>query len=345
MKRFLIGAVAAAALFVANTVGAQTVLKLQASNAEGSFALNYLNKTWVSKLEAMTYGNLRVDIRPSSSVVPHRETPQAIIAGVLQGDLNAVAYFADRDPVFGVLGDLTAGYDSPEQKQMFFRFGGGVELLQKSWDKVYPGQLHVVGAGPIIMEAFVSRRPIKSVYDFQGVKIRSPAGMAAEVFRRIGAKPKSIPFHELSAALENKVVDAADASSYTNNTALGFNRIAKFPIYPGIHSMIVQQFVIKKSIWDQIGPNGQAALETWYYAAWTDMSRAVDLQDHKLVEADRDGTGTPGVRVVSWSQEERDRLRAIAQGVWKNIGNKSPLAKEAYDSHVAFMKTMGLLKK
>ena len=80
-------------------------------------------------LEKMTYGNLKVDIRPFKSVVPHRETPQAVAAGILQGDLNAAAYIAGRDPVFGIMGDLIAGYDTPEQKQMFFRFGGGKEIL------------------------------------------------------------------------------------------------------------------------------------------------------------------------------------------------------------------------
>ena len=49
-----------------------------------------------------------------------------------QGDLNAVAYFAGRDPVFGIMGDLIAGYDTVEQKQMFFRFGGGKTGLEEA---------------------------------------------------------------------------------------------------------------------------------------------------------------------------------------------------------------------
>lgn len=344
MKRYIVGAVAAAAITIAGAASAQTVIKLQTANAAGSFSLNYLNKNWVPKLEAMTYGNIKIDIRPSKSVVPHRETPQAVAAGILQGDLNAVAYFAGRDPVFGILGDLIAGYDTPAQKQMFFRFGGGNEVLQKAWDKHFPGKMHVVGAGPFAKEAFVATTPIRTVADFKGLKLRSPEGMAAEVFRRVGAAPTSIPFPELYTALEKKVVDAADASSYTNNHALGFNKIAKFPLYPGIHSMAVLQFVINKDVWDKIGPNGQAALETWYYAAWTDMTRATDLQDRRLVAADRAGTGTKGVEIIDWSQGERDKFRQVARGAWEDISKQSPLAKDAYDAHIAFMKTMGLLK-
>ena len=36
-------------------------------------------------------------------------------------------------------------------------------------------------------------------------------------------------------------------------------------------------------------------------------------------------------------------FRTLAQGAWEDIGKQSPLAKEAYDAHVAFLKTMGLL--
>jgi TRAP-type mannitol/chloroaromatic compound transport system substrate-binding protein len=138
-------------------------------------------------------------------------------------------------------------------------------------------------------------------------------------------------------------VDAADASSYTNNSSLGFNKIAKYPIYPGIHSMAVLQFVINQSVWEKIGPQGQAALETWYYAAWTDMTRATQFQDRQLVAADKAGTGTKGVEVIDWAQEERDKFRKIATGAWKDTAAKSPLAQAAYDAHIAFMKKMGLL--
>ena len=114
MKRQLIAVAASAALtVVAGTAAAQTTLKLQASSAAGSFSLTYLNENWVPKFEVMTGGKMKIDIRPSKSVVPYRETPQAVAAGILQGDLNAVAYFAGRDPVFGIMGDLIAGYDTP----------------------------------------------------------------------------------------------------------------------------------------------------------------------------------------------------------------------------------------
>ena len=313
--------------------------------AAGSFTLNYLNQHWVDKVEAMTGGKVKLEILPSQAVVPHREVMSAVQAGILQGDLNSVAYYAGRDPAFGLMGDLIAGYDNVEQFQMFCRFGGGREVLQKLYDKHAGGKIHVVGCGPFSKEALVATKPIRTVAEFEGVKIRSPEGMAAEVFRRVGASPTAIPFPETFTAVEKKIVDAADASSYTNNDSLGFHKIAKYPIFPGIHSMAVLEFTVNKDVWEKIGKQGQAALDAWYYAAWTDMSRASDFEDRKLVARDRAGNGPAGLEIIDWAQPERDKFRAVAEKVWADYGSKSPLAKEAYDAHIAFMKTYGLLNE
>ena len=342
MRQFLrTGLLATAGLAFAATAQAATTIKLQTAMAAGSFTLTYLNENWVPKLEAMTYGNLKMEILPSKAVVPHRETPGAVAAGILQGDLNAVAYFAGKDQGYALLGDLIAGYDTAEQMQMFCRFGGGKEVLQKLYDKFHPGKIHVVGCGPFSKEALVSTIPIRGVADFKGVKIRSPEGLAAEVFRRVDAAPTAIPFPEVYTALDKRIVDAADASSYTNNESLGFHKLAKYPIFPGIHSMAVLQFVINKNVWDQIGPEGQAALETWYYAAWTDMTRASDVQDRKIAQRDR--TCGEGIEIIDWTAEERSKFRQVAQAAWADAAVKSELAQEAYDAHIAFMKNYGLL--
>ena len=46
----------------------------------------------------------------------------------------------------------------------------------------------------------------------------------------------------------------------------------------------------------------------------------------------------------SLSQEERDKFREIAKGAWKDFAAQSDLATEAYDTHIKFMRSYGLLK-
>jgi TRAP-type mannitol/chloroaromatic compound transport system substrate-binding protein len=334
-------AIAAAALVaVAPAVSAKT-LKLQASSKAGDWAHKFMTDNWAPKLATMTGGKFAVEVLPTKAVVPHRETIDAVAAGILDGDLNAVSYFTGRDPAFAIIGDLIAGYDTVDQVRTFCMHAGGKEILQKLYDKYTNGKVHVVGCGPYAKEAFVSTIPIRTVAEMKGVKVRSPEGLASEVFKRAGAAPVSLPFSEVYTALDKKLIDAADASALVNNEASGMHKIAKYPIYPGIHSMAVLQFIVNKSTWDKLGKEGQTALEVWYSAAYDAMRREADLQDREIV---RKYAGGEDVKVIDWSKEERAKFREIAVGAWEDFAKKSPLAKEALDAHVKYMKSVGLLK-
>ncbi len=343
MFQKLILAVATGALVVAGAaaVGQAKTLKVQASSKAGDWAHRFMTDNWAPKLSSMTDGKLKVDVLPTKAVVPHRETIDAVANGILDGDLNAVSYFSGRDPAFAVIGDLIAAYDTVDQVRTFCMHGGGKEILQKLYDKYTKGKVHVVGCGPYAKEAFVSTIPIKTVADMKGVKVRSPEGLAAEVFKRAGAAPVSLPFSEVYTALEKGVIDAADASAHVNNNASGMYKVAKYPIYPGIHSMAVLQFIVNKKVWDGLGKEGQTALEIWYAAAYDAMRREADMQDRAIAAEQRAGKD---ITVIDWSKEERAKFREIAVGAWHDFAAKSPLAKEALDAHLAYMRSIGLLK-
>ncbi len=343
MLKQLISAVAIGAVaFLATADGAEAKkLKVQASSKAGDWAHRFMTDNYAPKLKAMSGGKVEIDVLPTKSVVPHRETIDAVANGILDGDLNAVSYFSGRDPAFAIIGDLIAGYDTVDQVRTFCEYGGGKEILQKLYDKYTKGKVHVVGCGPYAKEAFVSTIPIKGIADFKGVKVRSPEGLAAEVFKRVGAAPVSLPFSEVYTALEKKVIDAADASAHVNNNAHGMYKIAKYPIYPGIHSMAVLQFIVNKKVWNKLGAAGQTALEVWYQAAYDAMRREADLQDQKIADAQRKGGE---ITVIDWTTEERAKFREIAVGAWHDFAAKSPLAKEALDAHLNYMRSTGLLK-
>ena len=106
----------------------------------------------------MTGGEITIEFFPINSIVDRKETPEAVMAGVLSGDLTSVAYFSGRNPAFAIMGDMIAGYDTPEQIQTFCRHGGGRDALQELWEATLPGAVHVVGCGPVSKEALVGPR-------------------------------------------------------------------------------------------------------------------------------------------------------------------------------------------
>ena len=335
-----IGAVAVAVAATTLAAGAQTTLQIQTSTKSGDFQYQYIENTWTPKVSEMTNGEVVIKFTPIGSIVDRNDTPDAVAAGAIEGDLTSIAYFSGRNPAFAILGDLIAGYDSPAQVQQFCREGGGEQALQDLWDSVLPDSIVVIGCGPVSKEALVAKKPIRGVADLKGLKIRSPSGLAAAVFKAAGATPASIPFGDVFTSLEKGVIDAADASAYVNNDSSGLNEIARYPLYPGIHSMAVHQFTVSKSTWESLSPEAQTGLKEWFYTAYADVLKTLDAKDKELVERD---IADPDIEVIDWPQEERDAFRAIAQEVWKETAAKSPEAQAALDAHFAFMKEIGLI--
>jgi TRAP-type C4-dicarboxylate transport system substrate-binding protein len=337
-RRSLLAAIALGALATAPVHAKK--LKIQTSANASHFSLAYLNANWIPELKKRTQGRWEIELLPIKAVVPHKDTPKAVATGILDGDLTSTSYFSGLDPAFALVGDLIAGYDTPAQIQDYCRNGGGKQILQKLFDKYQPG-VTVVACGTYNREAFVSKVPIKGVADFKGKKIRSPEGLAAEVFRRVGATPVALPGSEVYTALEKGIIDGADNSSYSNNDANGLHKVAKYPIYPGIHSMPVLQFTLSTSVWKKMSNEDRVIIEQWYQDAYKGLTAASDKKDQELVARDKAGKD---ITVIDWPQSERDQFRQIATGAWEAFAKATPLGKEAYDSHMTYMKKVGLLK-
>ncbi len=316
-------------------------LNIQTSFNAGDFSTQYLTETWLPKISEMTDGRIEIVLTPNGSVVPARETPEAVAAGVLDGDFTSVNYFAGLEPAYAIMGDLISGYDTPEQMLGFCKDGGGEAMMQKAADSVTDGEVHVVACGPYSREALPARVPIRTFEDLAGKKIRSPEGLAAAVFQAAGASPVSIPFSEVFGALEKGIVDAADASAYVNNDATGLHDVAPYPLYPGIHSMPSMQFTINAEKWESLSAEDQQALRTWWYDAMYAMAAEVTKLDKELAE--RDAAGGK-IEVIDWPQDSRDKLREVARAQWEDYATKSDLAKEALNANLAYMKQIGLFK-
>ena len=338
--RFFQCTLAASVLLCSSLSVSADTWTVQTSMPSGSAIFNHVAE-WTKKLTTMTDGAIEINLVPAGSVVPHNETMDAIADGILQGDFTATVYFGGRDKVFAVMGDLVAGYDTPWQYLSYCYQGGGLEIFQEAFDKYTGEQVKVIGCSPYARESFTSTIPIKSVDDLQGVKLRSPEGLAAEVFKRAGAAPVGLPASEIITSLQKGVIQAADYSSYTEDKSVGMHDIAKYPIYPGIHSMPVLHFTVSKAKWEALSQAQQMIVDVWYRAAMMDLIQKLEISDRELVAADK---ASSDLNIIDWPQEERDKFRAIAMTAWEDFAKGSDLAKKSYESNIAFMKKMGLLK-
>ena len=290
---------------------------VQTSFNAGDFSTQYLTEHWLPKIAEMTGGRVEIALRkwnhkylrrvvgsdtpvhvaltPNGSVVPAKETPHAVGLGVIDGDWTSVNYFSGLEPAFAILGDLISGYDTPQQMAGFCENGPGEAVWQKALDEVSDGEAHLVGCAPYSREALPARVPIRTFDDLKGKKIRAPEGLASAVFQAAGASPVSIPFSEVYGALEKGIVDAADASAYVNNASTGLNDVARYPLYPGIHSMPSMQLSFNREKWEALSEADRMALRDWFYMAMADLTRVVAEQDAALAAKDAAAPKVPTV--------------------------------------------------
>ncbi|MBL26822.1 MAG: C4-dicarboxylate ABC transporter substrate-binding protein [Rhodospirillaceae bacterium] len=334
-RRLLIAAGAATLLAHAPARAAEHEWNMQIAAQAGEIIFD-IGQDFAERVDRMTAGRIKLNIMPVGAIVSYNETMDAVAAGLLDGHITSTVYFSGKDPAFAILGDLIAAYEHPFQDQAFLEYRGGNELMR---ELLSPYGLYFIGGTWTGKESFVSTIPIESADDFKGVKLRSPEGMAQRIFEAVGASPVNLPVAEVYTAIERGVVDAADWGTFSMNDQIGFHRIAKFPIYPGIHSMPVIEVSVNQDRWDALSDDLKAIMTVAVRDYARDMVQHLEYEDLKRVREARKN----GITIIDWSDEERRKFREVAVGIWKDWADRSPLAKKAYDAQMAYLREIGLL--
>jgi TRAP-type transport system periplasmic protein len=290
-------------------------------------------QAFAERVKEASGGTIEIETFPVATIVPQSECLDAIKAGLLDGAVGTMAYQGGKEPA-AAFWDLTAGYDDPLHLLMWYRQGGGDEIMNKiaaKWNAVF--------LGPIILglESIPSKKPIRNIADFKGVKMRAPDGIPAEIFAKLGASVSVMPGTEVYTALDTGKIEATDWGTLSVNDEAGYNRIAPYAIYPGIHSMNSMDFVLNKRKWNALSAQQKAivlaAVDEWSLRTWMDQ----ELEDRQAV-AKRDPN-----TLIAWGEKEKAEFRKVAEQVWQKWSKKSPLAKEIYESQVKFLKSLGKL--
>jgi len=291
---------------------------------------------YCKRVNQLTAGRLEITPMPVGAVVAYTETLDALQNGILESHQSGGPYFSGKEPALALTGDLTGGFETPYQYQMWFEYGGGLQLAREIYAKF---NIHYVG--PVLwgVESVPAKKPIRTVADFKGVKMRAPEGLSAEVWRRLGVGVVTLPGSEVYTALERGVIEATDWGTLGMNQDLGYHKIAAYPLYPGFHSMPASEVAVNMDKWKELPDDVKAIVESATRDFNRDMIQRIALEDSKAAVAAK----AAKVELIDWPAEERKKFRAVAQQAWNDWAKKSPMAQKVLDSQVAFMKQLGLL--
>ena len=281
-------------------------------------------------------GRLTIEPLALGAVVSSTESLDAVSAGILQAQHSGPAYFTGKDAAFALLSDPQGGFETPEQMRLWLENGGGLELARELYGRY---NVFFVGGVWYGAESLVSKKPIRKLTDFKGVKIRAPQGIGQDIFQILGAAPVNLPGSEVYTALERGVVDASDWGTLSMNQDLGYHKLAPYPIYPGYHSMPLADFAVNMNSWNALPDDLKALVVEEVGIFATEMIERNRAADEAIVAQAED----LGFEAIDLPADERRKFRQIAQGVWKEYAARSPMAQRIYDSQVAYLKQLGLL--
>lgn len=295
-----------------------------------------LNEQFAARVKELSGGRLLIDSLAGGSIVAPSESLDALSAGVLDAQNGGPAYNAGKDAAFALIGDLNGGWETPQQAQDWMDKGGGRELVRELYRKYNGYFVRGIWYG---RESLVSKKPLRTLADFKGLKLRAPTGMGQDIFRNLGAAPVNLPGSEVYTALERGVVDAADWGTLSMNQDLGYHKLAKYPSYPGFHSMPMSDLVVNMKKWNALPDDLKKVVEQ----AADEFNRDMVGKNGEADEAIAKAAKQNGVEPIDLAAPERRKFREIAEGVWKTYADRSAMAKRVYDSQVAYLKKLGLL--
>jgi TRAP-type mannitol/chloroaromatic compound transport system substrate-binding protein len=236
-----------------------------------------------------------------------------------------------------MLGNLVGAWGDPLEFLEYMKFGGGEQLYN---ELVEPYGVHLICAAATGLEALVSKKPIRSVADLKGLKLRAPEGMVYDIFTKAGAAPVNLPGSEVYTGLEKGVIDAADYTVFATNQAQGLHSFARYPSYPGFHSLPMVAVSLNKQIWDGLPVDVKTMLKISCDAMAYDLVFTLKGLDLKAVEEARKD---PNIEIIDLPPEERKKFRAIAEQEWAVWAKKNALTQKTYDSVVKFLKERNLM--
>src|SRR5687768_10152784 len=264
-RKFLTGAAAAttgaaiAGFPMISVAQSPVVLKMQGAwGAKDIF--NEMAQEYVTRVNEMAGGRLRLDFLVAGAVVKPFEVMDATSKGVLDANHSVPVYWYGKSKAASLFGSGPInGMDAHQTMAWIYR-GGGLALYNELLAKL---NLDVVGFFALPMPTQPLgwfRKPIKDAAGLKGLKYRT-VGLAADLFQQMGTKVTQLPGGEIMPALERGVIDAFEFNNPTSDMRFGAQDAIKNYMLGSFHqAMEFFEIVFNKKKYNSLPKDLQAIL-------------------------------------------------------------------------------------
>jgi TRAP-type C4-dicarboxylate transport system substrate-binding protein len=156
---------------------------------------------FAKKVEELTGGKIKIRVYPSGTLGDATQLADSVRTGISDIAFFVPSYMTGRFPRTSAL-DLPFLFDNAEHTTRVF-----YDLFDRYLAEDYKDYkvlwLYSCDAG----QFFSVEKPIRTLEDLKGMKIRTPSAHMTQTLKLLGANPVGMPLSDLHAALGKKIID------------------------------------------------------------------------------------------------------------------------------------------
>ena len=220
----------------------------------GSGTVNDTSQEWLrlfkAGVEQRSGGKIKVETYVASALGPNPRLVEGVALGTIEAGVPNTGFWVSLEPRFVVF-DAVGIFDSPEQSVKVLQDPAIHKLISSYGTEKGVETISVFWHSPL---AVMTKKPIRTVSDFAGLKLRTPGGapLAVKPVEKLKASPISMPIMDALPALQNGAIDGIISGS-TVGATLKYYDVAKYmTVLP--KSMIFVAAVANSGFMQKIGP-------------------------------------------------------------------------------------------
>lgn len=277
----------------------------------------------------MSGGALRVRVFAAGELVGAFEAFDAVSTGAADLYHGAEYYWVGKNQGFPFFTAVPFGMTATEI-MAWTEFGGGQQLWDELAARFRIKPFAAGNTGHQLGGWF--KRPIESLEDMRGLKIRMP-GIGGEVLRRIGASAVALAGGEIYQALQSGAIDGTEWVGPWNDLAFGFYREAKYYYWPGIHEPGAQLSVgVNLDLWEDLSLSEKTIIASACHRA---NHLAIAEYGHYNAVALEQLVREHGVELRQMPQDVLKALAEATRAVLAELAAGDDITRRIFDSYKA----------
>ncbi len=271
--------------------------------------LHWGDKAMIKYLGEITDGRFEIKWFPSGSLMKAFEYFDACSKGVVEAVGDWSSYWVSKHPAFDFLGSMPYGFTNMDYMVWYYQFGGEA-LYNEAYGK-FGMKYFNLGATTSESGFRTTEKtgPIKSIADYKGKKVRTPARGTIWILQQLGGSPVSMPGGEIYLAVERGTLDGAEFSAPGIDWSLGFAEITKYWSVPCWFQPASQVGVmVNLKAWNKLSKTDQALFKVACKAAAMEALTFYEADAGRAIEK----FVAKGTEIVKLDDESLKKLDEMA---------------------------------